>query len=105
MKWCLTECDINRDIKASDWMQFTGIKIQVKHLDHLFCLYIKAMGKDKVFRVEERKQPHKHPLEFINDIFNPVERVEKQIADFREEQDKKLSAIHDLLSRFTKDKD
>ena len=105
MEWELTECDINKDIKVSDWFHCTGLKIQVKHFDHLFCLYVKAMGKDTVYRVEERKQPHKNPLEFINDIFNPVERVEKQMAEFRQEQDKKLSAIHDLLSRFTKDKD
>jgi hypothetical protein len=105
MEWCLTECDINRDIKASDCMQFTGIKIQVKHLDHLFCLYIKSMGKDTVFRIEERKHPHKNPLKFINDIFNPVERVERQIAEFRQEQDKKLSAILNNMSRLLGNKD
>ena len=105
MDWELTECDINKDIKVSDWFHYTSLKIQVKHFDHLFCLYVKAMGKDTVYRVEERKQTHKNPLEFINDIFNSVERVEKQMAEFRQEQDKKLSAIHDLLSRFTKDKD
>ncbi len=105
MEWELTECDINNDINVSDWFHYTSLKIQVKHFDHLFCLYVKAMGKDTVYRVEERKQPHKNPLEFINDIFNPVERIEKQIAEFREQQEKKLSAIHDLLSRFTKDKD
>jgi hypothetical protein len=54
------------------------------------------MGKDTVYRVEERKQPHKNPLEFINDIFNPVERLEKQIAELKEE----LSAIQNILSRF-----
>ncbi|HET7148060.1 MAG TPA: hypothetical protein VFI73_06115 [Candidatus Nitrosopolaris sp.] len=100
MEWELTECDINKDIKVSDWFHFTGPKILVKHFDHLFCLYIKAVGKDTVYRVEERKHPHKHPLEFINDIFNPVERLEKQIAELKEEQDKKLSAIHNILSRF-----
>jgi hypothetical protein len=73
MDWELTECDINKDIKVSDWFHYTGLKIQVKHIDHLFSLYIKSMGKDTVFRIEERKHPHKHPLEFINDIFNPVE--------------------------------
>ncbi len=105
MEWELTECDINKDINVSDWFHYTGLKIQVKHFDHLFCLYVKAMGKDTVYRVEERKQPHKNPLEFINDIFNPVERVEKQMAEFRQEQDKKLSAIHTLLSRFLESKD
>ena len=88
MEWELTECDINKDIKVSNWFHYTGLKIQIKHLDHLFCLYIESMGKDTVFRIEER-HPHKNPLDFINDIFNPVERVEKQMAEFRQEQDKK----------------
>jgi hypothetical protein len=105
MEWELTECDINKDIKVSDWFHYTGLKIQVKHIDHLFCLYVKPMGKDTIYRVEERKQPHKNPLEFINDIFNPVERVEKQIAELKEEQDKKLSAILNNMSRLLGSKD
>ena len=105
MEWELTECDINKDIKVSDWFHYTGLKIQVRHIDHLFCLYVKPMGKDTVYRVEERKQPHKNPLEFVNDIFNPVERLEKQIAEFREEQEKKLSAILNKMSQLLGSKD
>jgi hypothetical protein len=105
MEWELTECDINKDIKVSDWFHYTGFKIQVKHIDHLFCLYVKPMGKDTIYRVEERKHPHKNPLEFINDIFNPVERVEKQISELKEEQDKKLSAILNKMSRLLGGKD
>jgi hypothetical protein len=105
MEWELTECDINKDIKVSNWFHYTGLRIQLRHIDHLFCLYVKPMGKDTVYRIEERKQPHKPPLEFINDIFNPVDRVEKQIAEFKEEQENKLSAIHNLLSRFLESKD
>lgn len=105
MDWELTECDINKDIKVSDWFHYTGLKIQIKHIDHLFCLYIKSMAKDTVFRVEERKHPHKNLLEFINDNFNPVERLEKQIAEFRKEQNTNLSAIHNLLSRLVGSKD
>jgi hypothetical protein len=55
MDWQLTECDINKDIKVSDILHFSAIKVQVKHLDHLFSIYIKSMGKDTVCRVEERK--------------------------------------------------
>lgn len=105
MEWELTECNINKDIKVSDWFHYTGLKIQVRHIDHLFCLYVKPMGKDTVYRVEERKQPHKNPLEFVNDIFNPVERLEKQIAEFREEQEKKLSAILNKMSQLLGSKD
>jgi hypothetical protein len=53
MEWELTQCDVNRDIRVSDWLQFTGLKIQVKHLDHLFRIYIKSMGEKTVFRVKE----------------------------------------------------
>ena len=45
LEWELTECDINKDIKVTDLLHFSGVKIQVKHLDHLFRIYIKALGK------------------------------------------------------------
>lgn len=81
LEWDLTECDLNKDIKISDCFHFTALKIQVKHLDHIFNLYVKSMGKDTVLRIEERKHPYKLPLEFINDTMNPVERIEKQISE------------------------
>lgn len=80
LEWELTECDINKDIKVNDLLHFSAIKVQVKHLDHLFSIYIKSIGKDTVCRVEERKHPNQSAIEFINDVFNPFERVEKQIA-------------------------
>ncbi|HXP50736.1 MAG TPA: hypothetical protein VN922_12315, partial [Bacteroidia bacterium] len=52
LEWEVTECDINKDVKVSDWFQYIGLRIQVKHIDHLFSLYIKKMGKDTVCRVE-----------------------------------------------------
>lgn len=61
--------------KVSDMLHFSAIKVQVKHLDHLFSIYIKSMGKDTICRVEERKHSVDKPaVESINDIFNPVER-------------------------------
>ena len=95
MEWFLTECDISRDIKVSDWLHYAGIKIQVKHLDHLFRIYIKSMGIDTVCRVEEEKHPDKTAIEAINEIFNPYEGVEKQLA----EQDKILHQILDKLAQ------
>ena len=93
LEWELTECDINKDIKVSDLLHFTAIKIQVKHLDHLFRIYIKAMGKDTVCRVEENKHPKKRAVEFINDVFNPTEKLERYL----EEYDKKLDEIIGIL--------
>jgi hypothetical protein len=82
MEWELTQCDINKDIKVSDWLQFTGLKMHVRHLDHLFRVYIKSMGKDTVCRVEEIKHPKKKVIEAINEIFNPTnEKVAKQITE------------------------
>ena len=85
MEWILTECDINKDIKVSDLFHYAGPKIQVKHLDYLFSLYIKSMGKDTVYRIEERKHPHKPVREFITDVFNPSEKLEKLISEKFEE--------------------
>jgi hypothetical protein len=79
MEWELTQCDINKDIIVSDWFQYTGLKIKVRHLDHLFRIYIKTMGKDTICRVEETKHPKKNKpvIEAINDIFNPNEKFAK----------------------------
>ena len=97
LEWEVTECDINKDVKVSDWFHYTGLRIQVKHMDHLFSLYIKKMGKDTVYRVEERKNPHKPALDFINDIFNPMEKVEKQIAALNT----KITAVYDIISKLS----
>jgi hypothetical protein len=91
LEWELNECDINKDIKVTDLLHFSGVKIQVKHLDHLFRIYIKALGKDTVCRVEENKQPKKCAIEFINDVFNPTEKIEKQLSGISESLDKLAS--------------
>jgi hypothetical protein len=89
LEWELTDCDINIDIQIADLLHFSGIKIQVRHLDHLFRIYIKAMGEDTIYRVEENKQPKKPAIEFINETFNPAGKIEMQIAKI----DKKLDQL------------
>jgi hypothetical protein len=101
LEWELTECDINKDIKVSDLLHFSAIKVQVKHIDHLFSIYIKSMRQDTVCRVEERKYPNMSPIEFINDVFNPVERVEKQVA----ENTKMIDKVIGLLEKFARSND
>jgi hypothetical protein len=102
MYWHITECDINKDIKVSDFFHFSATKIQFRHLNHLFIIYIKSMGKDTVCRVEERKHLAKKPApEFINDIFNPLDRFESRL----EEQDSKLNEINDKITRLAKNND
>jgi hypothetical protein len=50
-------------------------------MDHLFSIYTKSMGKDTVYRVEERKHPHQPAIDFINDVLNPLERFEKMVSE------------------------
>jgi hypothetical protein len=98
LEWQLTECDINKDIKVSDLLHFSAIKVQVKHLDHLFRIYIKSMGEDTVCRVEESCNPNRPVIQAISEIFNPNQKIEKQIA----ENGNKLSQIYNMLTELTK---
>jgi hypothetical protein len=59
------------------------------------------MRQDTVCRVEERKYPNMSPIEFINDVFNPVERVEKQVA----ENTKMIDKVIGLLEKFARSND
>ena len=95
MCWELKQCDINRDVKVSDWLQLTGLKIQLRHTFHLFRVYIKSKGKDTVCRVEESvvfPKNNRSVMDSINSIFNPTERLEKQIEQ--------LTSIVDRLVLF-----
>jgi hypothetical protein len=80
-------------------LQFTGLKIQVKHLDHLFRIYIKSMGEKTVCRIEESltcnasKNDKSSAIETVNNIFNPVEKVQKQIEEVSKKVDILLSVI------------
>jgi hypothetical protein len=80
--WYLTEYDINKDIKLDDHsLHIAVVKMQVKYHLHLFRIYIKSIGKSKFCRIEEnRKQNNKNPIETINEIFNPLEKIEQNIA-------------------------
>jgi hypothetical protein len=40
---------------------------------------------------DETKQPKKHVVEFLNDIFNPLERIQKQLTGISERLDKLAS--------------
>jgi hypothetical protein len=99
MDWQLLECDINKDIEVSDQLHFTGLNIQVKHLDHLFRIYIKSMGEKTVCRIEQslsrvsKDNKSSSAIETVNNIFNPVEKVEKQIEEMSTKLDLVLSII------------
>jgi len=100
-EWEVTECDFNKDIKVSDFLHMTALKIRIKHLDHLLGLYVKAMGQDTVLRVEESKHPNMRVADFITDIFNPMERFQSEQLELRQ----KIDEIYDLLTKiFVEDK-
>jgi hypothetical protein len=68
LEWDVTECDINKDIKVSDAVHFTGIKIQVKHVDHLFRIYTKSIGENTECRVEESGHPNKPAIDMTENF-------------------------------------
>jgi hypothetical protein len=97
MQWYLTQCDINKNVKVSQWLQSTGLKIQVRHAFHLFRLYIKAR-EDTLCRVEESiSQKNKSAIAVINDIFNPNERLEKQIEELGRKIDRLVSSYSNSI--------
>ena len=93
--WYLTEYDINKDVKLEDQsLHIAAVKIQIKYHLHLFRVYIKSIGKNKFYRIEEnRKQKDKNPIELINEIFNPYEKIEREIAH----NSKILADVHKLI--------
>ena len=99
LEWELTQCDINKDIKVGEGLQYTGLKVQVKHFDRLFRVYIKSIGKDTVCRVEESLNPKKTAVQAINEIFpNPNQREQQdQPCAVDDNSTRKISEIHDML--------
>jgi hypothetical protein len=99
-EWEVVECDFNKDIKISDFLHMNALKIRIKHLDHLLGIYVKAVGQDTVFRVEETKHPRVRITDFITGIFNPMDSVQKELqglaGDIRDIRDmiKNLSSPH-----------
>ncbi len=97
MEWCVTECDINKDTKVSDLFHFSAVKIQVKHLDRLFRIYIKSMGQDTVCRVEASLHPNKSAIKVIDDVFNPAEGIERMVGALKD----KVTEMHSMISHIT----
>jgi hypothetical protein len=89
LEWELTQCDINKDVSVEEYLQYTGIKVQVKHFDHLLRVYIKSMGKDTVCRVEESLNPkEKSAIEAISTIFNPFDEIKDEMSEIRNKVDR-----------------
>ncbi|MFL6366674.1 MAG: hypothetical protein ACJ719_15920, partial [Nitrososphaeraceae archaeon] len=100
LEWELTGFDINKDVRVSDWFHWNSSKTQVKHLDHLFRIYIKSKGKDSVCRVEESVTPNggdgkgASAIDTINNVFNPNQRIENLLVGIQN----KIDDIHSALT-------
>jgi hypothetical protein len=82
-QWEFTECDINRDIRVSDLLHISSVKVQVKHMDHLFRIYIKRINNETFCRVEETKNLNIPVIEAINHILNPYDRIERRLSEIQ----------------------
>jgi hypothetical protein len=82
-QWEFTECDINRDVKVSDILHISSVKVQVKHMDHLFRIYIKRINNETFCRVEETKNLKMPVIDAINHIVNPYDSVERQLSEIQ----------------------
>jgi hypothetical protein len=53
------------------------------------------MGKDTVLRVEEAKyvSDKRTPIEVINDVFNPQERIEKRLEAMEQRINQRFDSI------------
>jgi hypothetical protein len=98
LEWELTQCDINKDIKVGETLQYTGLKIQVKHFDRLFRVYIKSTGKDTACRVEESLNPMKPAVQAISEIFSNSNYRERQEPSTDDNGGRrKITEIHDMV--------
>ena len=86
-----------KDVKVNDWLQVTGLKIQVKHCDHIFRVYFKSLGADTVCRVEESCTPRKPVIQAVTQILNPSDRIEQRL-DRVEQAIRKLSTSVEAIS-------
>lgn len=102
MGWELTQCDINKDVRIEKWLQSAGLSIHVRHVCHLFRVYIKSTGKDTLCRVEKSiSSKNKSAIEVISDIFNPTERLEKQIEELSRKLDRLVMSSSNNTSSTT----
>jgi hypothetical protein len=98
-QWEFTECDINRDVKVSDLLHISCVKVQVKHMDHLFRVYIKSLGNDTFCRVEETKNFKMPAVEAINRILNPFDKIERQLSEVQQLLKDRRSSITSINQR------
>jgi hypothetical protein len=102
LEWELTQCDINKDVKVEEGFQYTGIKVQVKHFDQLFRVYIKSTGKDTTCRVEQSLTPKKPAIQALNEILASTPKDTQQPSSScpshkGDVSTRKINEIHEMV--------
>ncbi len=70
--WILLQCDVNRDIEISPFMQVTlPVNVQLKFVERVFRLYVKTLSDKATYRVEESLQVKAPLLEALNALHDP----------------------------------
>src|SRR5262249_19032624 len=82
-------------------LQYAGIKVQVKHFDQLFRIYIKSIGKDTVCRVEESINPKKPAIQVISGLFTShteyMEGQQSSLLFSHDDSKRKITEIHEMV--------
>lgn len=76
--WILKQCEINKDIPITDEAQLTLPDIQLLTAFRVFRLYVKNLGGQPYYRIEELLQVNQ-PLQVLESMRNPYEALEKKL--------------------------
>jgi hypothetical protein len=104
LEWELTQRDINKDFEVGgarpEGLQYAGIKVQVKHFDYVFRMYIKSIGKDTACRVEQFLNPKKPVIQALSEIVtHPTqEKQHESLSSYSYDDNTiKITVIHDMV--------
>lgn len=68
-EWIVTGSDLNIDIDGPASLHFSNNRVKIKHLSHLFQVYIKSLGDRNVTRAESEKNEMKQGPEWLEERF------------------------------------
>jgi hypothetical protein len=92
--WILKQCEINKDIPITDEAQLTLPDIQLSTANRVFRLYVKNLGGQAHYRIEELLQVNQ-PLQILDSMLNVNQGVEKRI----DELNRKIDSLINLINK------
>jgi hypothetical protein len=66
-EWIVTSVDLAVDPQAPSALHFSNNRVKVKHLSHIYQIYIKSLGNKSVRRVEVEDNPNKPAIEWLEE--------------------------------------